>query len=384
MNTTQRDPIVIVGTGLAGYTLAREIRKLDKNTPIVMVTADDGYSYSKPMLSTGFSKQKTADELAMAEPGKMAEQLSLIVRTFTVVTGIKPQQHLLEINGESLRYSKLVLAWGADVIRIDIPGGANERIFSINDLMDYRRFRDVLEGKKRVLLMGAGLIGCEFANDLIAGGFEVDVVAPSDTALPGLVPKVIGDAVVTGLTQAGARFHLGRTVQEAAIQEGHVQVQLSDGEKLSTDLVVSAIGLRPRVKLADDAGLTINKGVVVNRALETSEADIYALGDCAEVDGHVMLYVMPLMACARTLAQTLTGSQSEVKYGVMPVVVKTPACPVAVAPPIGEGEWKIEQNGIDVKAECYDANGALIGFALSGQFVDARQQLARQVPSVHD
>ncbi len=384
MDTKMQDPIVIVGTGLAGYTLAREIRKLDSSTPIMMITADDGHSYSKPMLSTGLAKQKNADDLAMAEPGQVAEQLGLIVRTYTVVTGLRPQQRVVELGEEALRYRKLVLAWGADVVRSELPGGAQERLFSINDLLDYRRFRTVLEGKKRVLVMGAGLIGCEFANDLLAAGYEVDVVAPSATALPQLVPAPVGAAVVRGLTQAGARFHLERRVIAATFDGNQVHARLSDGSQIQTDLILSAIGLNPRTKLAADAGLKVARGIVVDRFLATSAPDVYALGDCAEVDGRVMLYVMPLMAGARTLAQTLTGTPTQVRYGVMPVVVKTPACPVAVAPPREEGHWTVEEDGLNVRALCHDAQGTVTGFALSGRFVEERQTLAKQVPPIHD
>ncbi|HEY9119956.1 MAG TPA: FAD-dependent oxidoreductase, partial [Marinobacter sp.] len=308
-------PIVIVGTGLSGYTLAKEIRKQDKNTPIVMVTADDGFSYSKPMLSTGFTKGKEADELAQASADAMVEQLNLELRTYTTVTGIDPDAHELVLGDERLVYSKLVLAWGADVIRLAIAGDGQEHVFSINDLVDYRAFRHALQGKKRVAIMGAGLIGCEFANDLRNGDYEVDVIAPSDTLMPGLLPAPAAEAVRSGLEDLGVRFHLETVVEHIADNGKGVELSLANGEKLDADLVISAVGLRPRTELAAAAGLEINRGIVVNRTLATSAPDIYALGDCAEVDGHVLLYVLPLMACARALAKTLVGEPTEVKYG---------------------------------------------------------------------
>src|SRR5690554_652376 len=106
---TNQAPIVIVGTGLSGYSLVREFRKLDKDTPVVMVTADDGVSYSKPMLSTGFTKDKDAQGLAQADTEAMAEQLGVEVRTYTTVTGIDTGKHELILGDEQLGYSKLVL-----------------------------------------------------------------------------------------------------------------------------------------------------------------------------------------------------------------------------------------------------------------------------------
>ena len=115
---TEQAPIIIVGTGLSGYSLAREIRKQDKESPVLMVTADDGVSYSKPMLSTGFTKGKDADGLAQGATDAMAEQLNVRIRTFATVTGIDTDAHELILGDERLAYSKLVLAWGAEVTRV--------------------------------------------------------------------------------------------------------------------------------------------------------------------------------------------------------------------------------------------------------------------------
>ncbi|MFO7992824.1 MAG: FAD-dependent oxidoreductase [Marinobacter sp.] len=384
MNTEA--PIVIVGTGLSGYTLAKEVRKLDSETPIVMVTADDGFSYSKPMLSTGFTKGKEADELAQATSEAMVEQLNLELRTYTTVTGIDPDAHELVLGDERLGYSKLVLAWGADVIRLSIAGDGQEHVHSINDLMDYRAFRQALQGKQRVAIMGAGLIGCEFANDLRNGGYHVDVIAPSDTLMPGLLPSPAAEAVRSGLEDLGVRFHLETVVKHIAAEGAGVNLTLANGEHLQADLVISAVGLRPRTELAAAAGLETSRGIVVNRALETSGRDIYALGDCAEVDGYVLLYVMPLMICARALAKTLEGERTEVKYGTMPVMVKTPCCPTAVCPPPPEapGSWEVDADGQDVRALFRGESGEVLGFAVTGRYAVEKQALSKEVPPIHN
>ncbi len=383
---SEQAPIVIVGTGLSGYSLAREMRKLDKEQAIVMVTADDGVSYSKPMLSTGFTKGKDADGLAQASTDTMAEQLNIELRTFATVTGIDTEGKALLLGEERLEYSKLVLAWGADVIRLSIDGDGLEHVFSINDLMDYRAFRKALHGGKRVAIMGAGLIGCEFANDLRNGDYEVDVIAPSDAVMPGLLPEPAAKAVQDELSRLGVRFHLETVVERIDQAEQGVTLTLANGDTVAADLVISAVGLRPRIDLAKAAGLDTGRGITVNRALETSATDVYALGDCAEVDGHVLLYVLPLMACARALAKTLTGDRTEVKYGTMPVMIKTPCCPTAVCPPPpgAEGEWQVEAEGSDVKALFQSPDGEVLGFAVTGRFAMEKQALAKEVPPLHD
>jgi rubredoxin-NAD+ reductase len=377
-------PVVIVGTGLAGYNLAREFRKLDGETPLLLITADDGRSYSKPMLSTGFGKNKDADGLSMAEPGAMADQLKAEVRTHTRISGIDPGHKRLWIGEESVSYRDLILAWGAETIRVPVDGDASDAIFPINDLEDYARFRAAAAGKRRVLILGVGLIGCEFANDLLLGGYEVDLVAPCEQVMPTLLPAEAAAAVRRGLESLGARFHLGPLLTRLLRGAEGLEAHLSDGQVIPCDLVVSAIGLRPRVDLAAAAGLQIGRGIVVDRELKTSHPNIYALGDCAEVDGLNLLYVMPLMTCARALAQTLAGNPTAVKYGPMPVTVKTPACPLVVSPPPRgvEAVWSVEGQGADVKALCHDPHGNLLGYALTGAAVMEKMALNKALPPV--
>lgn len=378
------DPVVIVGTGLAGYNLAREFRKLDSETPLLLITADDGRSYSKPMLSTGFAKNKDADGLCMAEPGAMAEQLAAEVWTHTQVTGIDPGHKRLWIGEEAVHYRDLVLAWGAEVITVPVEGDARDELFTVNDLESYAQFRQAAQGKRRVLILGAGLIGCEFANDLSLGGFEVDLVAPCEQLMPALLPAEAAAAVRGGLEELGVRLHLGPVLSRLQYADEGLEAHLSSGQVITCDVVISAVGLRPRIALAAAAGLAVSRGVMVDRELHTSHANIYALGDCAEVDGLNLLYVMPLMACARALAKTLSGEPTAVAYGAMPVTVKTPACPLVVSPaPRGtQGRWTVEGSGADIKALCHDAAGALLGYALTGAAVQEKLALNRQLPAL--
>jgi len=377
-------PVVIIGTGLAGYNLAREFRKLDPQTPLLLITADDGRSYSKPLLSTGFAANKDADSLGMATAGAMAEQLNAEIRTHTRVTRLDPAHRRVWIGNEPVPYRDLVLAWGAQTIRVPVEGDAADAVYPINDLHDYGRFRAAAAGKRRVLILGAGLIGCEFANDLLQGGHEVDLVAPSEQVMPGLLPLQAAEAVKRGLEGIGARFHLGATLERLQRSTDGLQATLSDGSQRACDLVVSAVGLRPRTELAAEAGLEVKRGIVVDRLLNTPAGHVYALGDCAEVEGLSLLYVMPLMAGARALAKTLFGNPTFVSYGPMPVTVKTPACPVVVSmPAVGSaGSWSVEARGNDVKALYLGACGELLGYALTGAAVQERLALNKQLPPV--
>lgn len=336
------------------------------------------------MLSTGFGKNKDADGLSMAEPGAMAEQLKAEVRTHTRISGIDPGHKRLWIGEESVIYRDLILAWGAETVRVPIEGDGVDAVFPINDLEDYARFRAAAAGKRRVLLLGAGLIGCEFANDLILGGYEVQLVAPCEQVMPTLLHPAAAAAVQAGLESLGARFHLGPVLNRLQRVADGLEAHLSDGQVIPCDVVVSAIGLRPRIDLAAAAGVQVNRGVVVDRYLKTSHANIYALGDCAEVDGLNLLYVMPLMSCARALAQTLAGNPTAVSYGPMPITVKTPVCPLVVSPPPrgAEGVWTVEGQGADIKVLCRDGAGKLLGYVLTGAAVMEKLALNKELPAL--
>ena len=375
-------PVVIIGTGLAGYNLAREFRKLDGQTPLLLITADDGRSYSKPMLSTGFAKHNDADGLCMAEAGAMAGQLNAEIRTHTRISGIDPGHKRLWIGEEAVPYRDLVLAWGAQTVHVPLQGDAADAVFPINDLEDYARFRAAAAGKQRVLILGAGLIGCEFANDMHLGGYQVEMVAPCEQVMPTLLHPAAAGAVQRALESLGVRLRLGPVLTRLQRVAEGLEAHLSDGSLVECDLVVSAIGLRPRTELASAAGLQVNRGVVVDRQLRTSHANIFALGDCAEVDGLNLLYVMPLMGCARALAQTLVGNPSTVSYGPMPITVKTPACPLVVSPPAQghEGTWRVEGEGANLKVLCHDAGGQLLGYALTGTALMEKLALNRLLP----
>jgi rubredoxin-NAD+ reductase len=381
-------PVVILGTGLAGYGLAKEFRKHDEDTPLILITSDDGRSYSKPMLSTGYTKNHTADDLAQLDAGSMARMLKASVWTMTKVNEIDTAQQLIKVGDAqtAIHYGKLVLAVGADVIRPPVEGDGLDLVYSVNDLLDYNDFRTAVEKNdvKKVCLIGAGLIGCEYTNDLLNGGFEVEAVDPLGYCLPTLLPETAGKAVQAALEEKGARFHFGPLVTAVNKTDAGVAVSLNNGETIEADIVVSAVGVRPRIDLAQASGIETNRGIVTNRLLETSAPNVYAMGDCAEVDGHVLVYVAPLMAAARALGKTLAGESTEVTYPAMPVTIKTPACPVVVAPPAqgAEGEWQIEANGNNVKAEFRDGDGKLLGFALTGDATREKMALQKELPAI--
>ena len=384
--TTQQSQstIVIIGSGLAGYTVIREIRKTDKTIPITLVTREPGYFYSKPILSTALASKKDATQLISTAVDGMASQLEINILGGIDVSAIDTATQTLQTSQGALHYEKLVLALGADQIRLPLQGDAANEVLTVNDLEDYRRFRQVIQGKKKIAILGAGLIGCEFANDLVLGGYEVDVIDLAPQALGRLLPEMAAIELQNKLSEAGVRWHFSTTVTTINHHADQMAVQLANGDSIQADVVLSAVGLRPRLDLAKAAGIKTGLGIEVNRELETSAPNVYAIGDCAEVDGLVLPYVMPIMQAARALAPTLIGQRTALTYPAMPVMVKTPALPTIVSPPAkgAAGQWKTTSSEGGVEARFESPDGKLLGFALMGTATAQRAAFTKELPAM--
>jgi rubredoxin-NAD+ reductase len=376
------NPVLILGSGLAGYAAAREFRRLDKETPLVVVSRDHAGFYSKPMLSNALAGNKTAATLVMKPAEKMAAELNATVRPHSEVRRIDTAAQTVELSdGEVIAYRDLVLALGADPIRLALAGDAADSVLSVNDLDDYARFAQRLEGVERVAILGAGLIGCEFANDLLSRGIAPTVIDFADRPLSRLLPQAASAQLRARLEAAGVQFRFDVAATRVDRDGSTILLTLSDGSTLAADLVLSAIGLKPRTALAQAAGLAVNRGIVTDRWLRTSAPHVHAVGDCAEVVGHTLPFVLPLMAQGRALGATLAGTPTPVVYPAMPVVVKTPACPTVVCPPPLDavGEWVTEFSESGCETRFHAGDGGLLGFAVLGAATAQKQALAARV-----
>ncbi|VWX36513.1 Rubredoxin-NAD(+) reductase [Limnobacter sp. 130] len=379
MNTT------IIGSGVAAWTLVRELRKADPEAEIRLITADSGDFYSKPMLSNALASGKTAETLVMTPAAKFAEQQKVELVANTTVNSVDAAARKLSSSAGEFSYDNLVLALGADTIKLPIEGDGAADVISVNDLNDYAEFRKLLDGKQEVAVLGAGLIGCEFANDLLKANIHTTVFDLADRPLARLLPEQASTFMQNKLAEKGVSWKLGRTVSNIAKTGASYTLTDSTGETTQADLVLSAVGLKPRIDLAAKTGLNVARGVVVNSIGQTSNENIYALGDCAEYLGKFVLpYIMPVMQAARAMAQTLAGKPTDIKFPAMPVSIKTPDCPAVVNPPLPEheGEWEITADENGVKALFKGKDGALLGMALLGEASKERQALTPQLPAM--
>lgn len=378
------DPIVVIGSGLAAYSVIRELRKLDRDIPLMLVTRDDGDYYSKPMLSNAFAQGKDAAGLVLTPAADMAQQLNFTLHSQCEVSAIDIQCKRVHTSQGELPYSSLVLALGADAIRIPVQGDAADQVLSVNDIADYARLRQAMQGVRHITIMGGGLIGCEFANDWAAAGYGVSMIDPGPYPLASLMPEQAGKQLLAPLAAIGVDWRFGTSVSQVDGDASGYRLTLADGSQLQTGLVVSAVGLRPRITLAEAAGLAVGRGIKVDANLLSSDASIYALGDCAEIEGRVQPFVLPIMHAARALAKTLAGNETPVAFPAMPVVVKTPAHPVAVLPAARDavGTWQVGESGGGVKMVFNDTEHRMTGFVLTGRYASERNEMSKQVGQV--
>jgi rubredoxin---NAD+ reductase len=391
--------IIIIGSGHAGYTLARELRKFDKTTSLLLVTADSGGAYSKPMLSNAFAQGKQAAQLVTQSATQMAAQLGAVIMTGTRVTGIDTANRKIETSGGVFEYGKLVLAVGAQPIRLPLQGDAADSVMSVNHVDDYARFRSRLarhepDGCARIAILGAGLIGCEFADDLAGAGHAVTLIDPNPLPLAALAPPALSRGLQAALAERGVTLRLGTTAARIDHSADALQLTLADGSTVEADVVLSAVGLRADLRLAQAAQLATGRGITLDVFGQASAPDVYALGDCAEYTDHAdgsrrtLPYIAPLMTAARSIARTLTGQATPIELKAAPVIVKTPSYPLALIPAPAalnaSGVWRTAEFGGRMICRFHDSNGVLLGFGVAPHDASVRQALLAELGSSLD
>ena len=270
--------IVIVGGGAAGFAAAEMLRRQRFDGKIVMLSDDSATPVDRPNLSKDYLAGNAPEEWVPLRDDAFYTDQGIEVRLNCKVASIDPRSHEVFLgDGTRIRYDRLLLATGAEPIRLPLPGMDLPHVHTLRTLADCRKIIAQATKSRRAIVMGASFIGLEVAASLRARDVEVHVVAPEKRPMERVLGAQFGDFVRGLHEEHGVIFHLE---DSATSIEGN-QVVLKSGAKLDTDLVVAGVGVRPRLQLAQDAGLTIDRGVSVNELLETSAPDVYAAGDIA-------------------------------------------------------------------------------------------------------
>jgi apoptosis-inducing factor 3 len=272
------DRIAIVGGGAAGFAAAEMLRREQYDGSIVMLSNDDASPVDRPNLSKDFLAGQAPEEWVPLRPDSFYTDERIELRLKTNVKGIDARSREISLgDGSRIPYDRLLLATGAEPIRLSIPTSDRAPVYTLRSLSDCRAIMKRAEGARRAVVLGASFIGLEVAASLRARGIEVHVVAPGKRPMERILGPQLSDFVRALHEEHGVVFHLEET--PSAIDAD--RVVLKNGGTLSADLVVEGVGVRPRTDLAEQAGLALDRGVIVDAYLETSVPGILAAGDIA-------------------------------------------------------------------------------------------------------
>lgn len=357
--------IVIIGSGFAARQLVKNLRKQDSQVAITVIAADSIDEYNKPDLSHVISLRQRADEMTRQSAGEFAEQYNVRLFPYTWIKEIDANARVVKSTDNQWCYDKLVLATGASAFIPPVAG--RELMLTLNSQLEYRACESQLFDARRVLIVGGGLIGSELAMDFTRAGKSVTLVDNAPSILASLMPPEVSSRLQHRLTDMGV--HLLLKSQLASLEQTASGIRAAfDRERyVEVDAVISATGLRPETALARSAGVEVNRGIVVDNTLKTSNPDIYALGDCAEIDGQLLPFLQPIQISAMMLAKNLLGGNAPLKLPAMLVKVKTPELPLHLAGETRRSDlnWQISTEAQGMVAKGVDAEGQLRAFVVS-------------------
>jgi NADPH-dependent 2,4-dienoyl-CoA reductase/sulfur reductase-like enzyme/nitrite reductase/ring-hydroxylating ferredoxin subunit len=272
------DRIVIVGGGAAGFVAADTLRGEQFRGSIVLLSSESAAPVDRPNLSKDYLAGNAPEDWIPLRPDSYYADNDIDVRLDTTVTGLDARSHEIALSdGRKIRYDRLLLATGAEPVRLPIPGADMPHVHTLRSLADCRAIIADADKARRAVVIGASFIGLEVAASLRARKIEVHVVAPEKTPMERVLGAQMGDFVRALHEEHGVIFHLEDTV--GAIESD--RIKLKSGGSLDADLVVAGVGVRPRLAIAEIAGLALDRGVSVDAYLQTSAPDIFAAGDIA-------------------------------------------------------------------------------------------------------
>lgn len=370
------EPLVIVGNGMAAARLVDELAKTALGRYAVAVIGEEPrLAYNRVLLSSVLAGETGSHEIEL-RPADWWRHRGVTVRYGYRVTEIDTGRRELKIAGEeSMEYSKLVLATGSTPLRLNVPGADLAGVHTFRDTRDVDLLLTLAAAKKRVVVVGGGLLGLEAAYGLAKAGAPVTLLHLMDRLMERQLDGPAADLLKTLVERKGIRILLNAST--ARIHgDGHVEaVELADGSRIGADAVIFAAGIRPNVALAKEAGVAVNRGVVVNDVMQTSSPDMFALGECAEHRGTCYGLVEPAYEQARVLARHLAGRPAAYQGSVVSTNLKVSGVSVFSAGDFMGGEGSESLVLTDRRRGTYKklviADGRLTGAVLIGDTLDA-------------
>jgi nitrite reductase (NADH) large subunit len=309
--------VIIVGNGLAGTIAAKTLRELDKNVEIDIFTEEKYHYYPRPNLIE-FLAGTLSYEKIFAFPEKWYTEQNINVQLEKPVTRISPDSREVEIaGGEKEKYEFLILASGSLAFVPPIKGAEKEGVFTLRTLDDAFELIEYTKSQRRVTVIGGGLLGLETARALKSRGAEVEVVEFFDHLLPRQLDKQGASLLKSQIEKMGIGIHLGLACEEVLGQERVAGLRFKGGQEIETDVALVAAGVRPNIRIAQDAGLETDRGLIVNDYLQSSSPEILAAGDVTQHAGRIYGIIPASFNQARIAAQNVM-SQKQKYEGTIP------------------------------------------------------------------
>lgn len=372
--------LVVVGNGMAGVACVEQILKHAPKFDITIFGDETHVNYNRILLSAVLAGEKTQDDIILNRVEWYQDhgiRLHLGVRITDVDSRAKT---VTGDDGQTTPFDKLLLATGSIPFIPPMEGAGKKGVFTFRNLDDTRALLEAAHSRPKAVVIGGGLLGLEAARGLQVQGCEVTVVQLQDTLMNVQLDLTAGRYLKDEMERLGVRVLLGRSTK-ALLGNGSVEaVQFTEGDAIEAGLVVIAAGIRPNVELGRKAGLHINRGIVVNDNMETSDPSIFAVGECAEHRGVVYGLVAPLVEQGKVLAATLTGNKGPLYEGsVVAAKLKIMGVEVFSAGEITEDEGaepvRYEDPSFGVYKKLILKNGKLRGVVLVGDSADSHRYM---------
>ena len=370
------EPLVIVGNGMAAARLVDELAKTALGRYAIAVIGDEPrLAYNRVLLSSVLAGETASHEIEL-RPASWWRDRGVTLKYGCVATEIDAGRRELKIAGEeSVAFSKLVLATGSTPLRLNVPGADLVGVHTFRDSRDVDLLLTLAAQKKRVVVVGGGLLGLEAAHGLAKAGAPVTLIHLMDRLMERQLDAPAADLLKTLVERKGVKVLLNANTAGLDGERFVEGVELTDGRRIDADAVIFAAGIRPNVALAKDAGISVNRGVIVDDHLQTGMADIFALGECAEHRGICYGLVEPAYEQARVLAQHLAGGSASYSGSVVATNLKVSGVAVFSAGDFiaADGAETIVLNEVrrGIYKKLVIANGRLTGAVLVGDTADA-------------
>ncbi len=302
--------LIVVGNGMAPGRTLEKLNELDPDAyNVTIFNAEPRVSYNRVMLSPVLSGEEDFEKTIIHGDDWYFKHNFILYRGCPVTDIDREARMVKAANGIAEPYDRLVIATGSSPIKLSVPGIDKKGVLSYRDLDDVKAMLSAAETRRQAVVIGGGLLGLEAAAGLRNRGMEVTVVHRNPTLMDRQLDDTAGHLLQRAIESLGIRVLTGRHTKAITGDEHVKGVLFKDGSSIQADIVVMAVGIRPNVWLAENAGLQINRGIVVDKHMRTSDPDILAIGECAEFEGEVYGLLAPLYEMANVAAATLLGDE---------------------------------------------------------------------------